>query len=275
MFKFLYLIPDTYLFFILSFVTITISVISIHLIRKYIPIDLRYRDNPMLGNMTALISIIYGVLVGLTALYLITNISTTSDAVVREANAAADFYRDTKWLKEPTRSTIQNTIKIYLQKVINDEWPKMAAGEGITHQNDNIIENITTELQSYNVSNYPDLLILRDMLNDIKTLYDARQQRIQMSYTELNPAIWSVVLIGTILMIGICYLYSMNYYLHIITTSAVSLMASAMIYLLVSLDRPFQGEFVIESDVLKSVLTEINNSKNPENVAIPKLMDPA
>ena len=79
MFKFLYHISDTQLFIILCVLTISVSIVSIHLIRKIIPVDMRYRDNPMLGNMSALISIIYGVLVGLTALYLINNISPTSD----------------------------------------------------------------------------------------------------------------------------------------------------------------------------------------------------
>lgn len=263
MFNFLYQIPDTYLFFILSFSTVIISVTAIHYTRKYIPFDLRYRDNPMLANMSSLISIIYGVLVGLTALYLITNISTTSEAVVREANAAADFYRDTRWLQEPARTNVQQLIKSYVEKVINEEWPKMVAGVAVDHVNDDIVDKITDELQQYKVNDYADLLVLRDMLSDVKALYDARELRIQMSYSELNPAIWSVILVGTILMIGICYLYSMNYYLHIITTSAISIMASAMIYLLISLDRPFQGEFIIESDVMKSVLLQINNSKNP------------
>lgn len=256
--NFLYSIPDIYLLIILSIFMILLCIISIHFIRKFIPIDLRYRDNAMLGSMSGIISIIYGVLVGLTALYLINNISTTAEAVQHEANAAADFYRDTAWLQDPLRTDIRNEIKNYLVLSIHTEWPRMTDGEFIDFKGEKIIKNMTNQLYQYNHSNQTDVVVLRDMLNDIKSLYDARELRIQMSYTTLNPAIWAVVLIGTFLMIFICCLYSMNYYLHIITTCAVSLMTSSMIYLLISLDRPFQGEFSVDPTPLQQVLAELD-----------------
>lgn len=256
--NFLYSIPDLYLLFILSGSMILLCIVSIHYIRKLIPIDLRYRDNAMLGSMSGIISIIYGVLVGLTALYLINNISTTADAVQREANAAADFYRDTAWLQEPLRSNIRNEIKHYVVLSIHTEWPRMEDGDYIDLDGEKIIKNMSNELYQYSTNNQSDALVLRDMLGDIRNLYDARELRIQMSYATLNPAIWAVVLIGTILMIFICCLYSMNYYLHIITVCAVSLMTSSMIYLLISLDRPFQGEFSVDPTPLQQVLAELD-----------------
>jgi hypothetical protein len=58
------------------------------------------------------------------------------------------------------------------------------------------------------------------MLQEVRVLYDARQQRIQMSYFQLNPEIWVVVVLGTILTLCINYLFGMNFYLHVFTVSA-------------------------------------------------------
>src|SRR5690349_10272360 len=129
MFDFLYRISDFELFFLLSAITVSVSIISIILIRRLIPHELRYRDNPVIGNISSVIGIIYGVLVGLTALYLINNVSYTADAVQKEANSVANVYRDSQWMPEPTRSKIQNELKEYLDKVINIEWPMMKKGE--------------------------------------------------------------------------------------------------------------------------------------------------
>ncbi|MDR3477258.1 MAG: DUF4239 domain-containing protein [Gammaproteobacteria bacterium] len=258
MLDYLLQMPDVYLFLLLSGTSIFVTIIVVFLIRRYIPLELRYKDNPVIGNMSALISIIYGVLVGLTALYLINNISYTGDAVQREANSVANIYRNSTLLKEPAKTRIQASIKKYLTEVINVEWPQMESGQKINKDGDKIIDSIGKELSYYSGINSTELLILHDMFESVRNLYDGRQQRIQMSYSELNPEIWEVILIGTILTIGINYLFGMNFYLHIVTVSAGALMAAAMLFLLLSLDRPFQGDFVIGPDSFKSLLDTVN-----------------
>ena len=84
-----------------------------------------------------------------------------------------------------------------------------------------------------------------------------------MSFSALNSEVWVVILLGTILTIGINFLFGMNFYLHIFTAIAVGLMASSMLFLLVTLDRPFRGEFVIEPDSLAAVLQFIEKQTNP------------
>ena len=260
MFDYLFRLSDIKLFILLSCGSVLISIITIFIVKRCIPLELRYKDNPVTGNVGSIISLIYGVLAGLTALYLINNISYTADAVQHEANAIAGVYRDSQWLKEPTRSAIETEIKSYLNKVITVEWALMKNGTDVDKQGDYIIKKMNNMLHVYPIVNNSELLIMHDMIEEMRMLYDARQQRIQMSFSELSPEIWVVLLIGTILTIAINFLFGMNFYLHILTASAAALMASSMVFLLVTLDRPFQGDFVIESDAYKSVLTFIEKN---------------
>lgn len=254
MFGFISRLPAVELFVLFSVGSIVISIIAILLIRQFVPSEIQYKDNPVIGNISSSIGIIYGVLAGLTALYLINNITYTDDAVQREANAIANLYRDSKWLSEPTRTDIAKQIKIYLTEAVDVEWPLMEKGEPVSSAGDNVIDRITTLLYSYHVAGNAELLISHDMIDEIKNLYNARQQRIHMSDSGLNPAVWVVILIGTILTIGINYLFGMNLYMHLITVSASALMTSAMIFLLLTLDKPFQGDFVIDSGSFKAIL---------------------
>lgn len=246
MFGFLFLLSDIELFFVLTIFITVISLIFISLLRNRLASETRSKNNTVIGNVANLISIIYGVFVGLMALYLLNNINFTTEAVLREANSLADIYRDSKWLKDPPRSRIQLQIKDYLTRLIDLEWPSMKRGERISRNGATLIENITNELINYHITTSSESLLVHDMLDDIKILYDAREQRIQMSYSELNTEIWIVILIGTFLIIFINYLYYINFYLHIVMISVVALMTSSMMFLLITLDRPFQGEFVIE-----------------------------
>lgn len=259
-------LSDITLFFLLTVVLTLVSLVCIYLVKKNLHVELKSKNNTVIGNISSLISIIYGVLVGLMALFLLNNVSSTADAVLREANALADIYRDTKWLQDPARNNIQVQIKNYIIKVIDVEWPLMQKGEFIDSRGAALIENITNELVHYNTNTASEGLLIHDMLDEIKILYDARQQRIQMSYSQLNTEIWIVIIIGTLLIIFINYFYAINYMLHAIMISSVALMSSSMIFLLVTLDRPFQGEFVIEPNQFWMLL----NAMEGKSGIIPK-----
>jgi len=261
MYDYLFQMPDLALFALLSVISIVASLGAIYLVKVFIPLPIRYKDDTVIGNTASLISVIYGVLAGLSALYLINNNSYTADAVQREANAVADIYRDSKWLQPAPRDVIQNQIKLYLQRIIQVEWPVMEHGNKVDNNQGNLlIDNITNELIHYNGKSGSEELLLHDMLDEVRTLYDARQQRIHMSESELSPELWIVILLGSILTLCINYLFGMNFYLHIVTVSAAALMTSSMIFLLITLDRPFQGEFIIEPTAFQSILDYIDTS---------------
>jgi hypothetical protein len=114
MFEFLFQLNDIPLYIFLSSVFVVISVIAITLVKVYVPLKWRYNDNTAICNTVSLISVIYAVLAGFTALYLINNNSATDDAVQRESNATADIYRDSKWLKDPSKTEIQGIIQKYI-----------------------------------------------------------------------------------------------------------------------------------------------------------------
>ncbi len=254
---------DRELFVILTAFFIGVSIITVLLMQVFIHQDTRHRHNEVIGNVSSLIGLINGVLVGLTALYLINNLSYTGDAVQREANAVANLYRDSSWLKEPERTTIKNEVQNYLNAVIKSEWPQMKNGQQVSETAENNIENISHDLQMYNSFSNSELLILHDMLDEIKALYNARETRIQMSYEALNVDLWVVILIGTLLMVAINFLFGMNIYFHIATVTATATMAAAMIFLLITLDKPFQGDFTIEPTAYQQLLAIVQTGGMP------------
>lgn len=273
MFDFLFQMRDIYVFALLNFVLIAGSILSVYLVRRFIPFDLRSSHNPVIGNVGAIIGLIYGVLVGLTALYLFNNLNYTSDAVEREASAVSDIYRGSKWLKDPVRTHIQTSIKAYLDEVINVEWPLMRKGQDLDMNGDIIIDNIAHALNTYKITNQSEFLIINNMLEEIKSFYNARQERINMSSAELSSETWIVILIGTFLTLGVNFIFGMNFKLHLITSCAAAIMCASMLFLIITLDRPFQGEFVIGPDAFQSVLVFIEKygSSNPTPIAEQKM----
>lgn len=172
---------DFNVFILLNVILIPISIITIIVVNKYIPLALRAKHNVVLGYTSSLISLIYGVLVGLTALYLFNINGYTADAVQREANTVADLYRDSKWLKPPIQVKIQAELQQYLTEVIDMEWPLMQNGQLLGHYGDHIINKMMGNLMTYQGNNPLELQTIYNMLDGLKVLYDARHQRIHMS----------------------------------------------------------------------------------------------
>ncbi len=269
---FLYTLSDVQLLVFLTTVTVLISLVSIFLVRRFVPSHILYKDNEMLGSISALVGVIYGVLAGLMALYLLNNINIASDAVLKEASAVANIYRDTIWLDDPLRTNIQEIVEKYLNQVINVEWPEMSKNKGVSSEGDTIIVNFDDAIiTASKTAPQLSLIILRDLLSEVKSLYDARQQRIQLSYSSLEVEIWVVIILGTILTLGINYLFGMNIYLHVISVSAASMMVSAIIFLMITLDRPYQGEFAIDPGPFVSILKQVEAHKH-HNDELPKGM---
>ncbi len=261
MIDFLFHLPDLTIFLILSSITMGFSIIAILISKRFIFYRLKYRDNVTIGSISSLIGIMYGVLVGFMALYLIDNNDHASDAVLREASAVANVYRDSQWLKDPFPEQIRAQLEKYINKAITVEWPVMREGKDVDADGDYIIQNISNLMRGYSLSSDADKLITQDILIELKSLYNARHERISMSTSQLSPELWEVILIGTILLIGINYAFRVNFYLHLFAISAFSIMAASMLFLLVTLDRPFQGEFIVEPDALQAVMTFMKTGK--------------
>ncbi len=253
MLDFFYKISDTYVFLFMIVITTTFSLLLIFLNKYFIFYKLRYKDNTVTASVGSLIGIIYGVLIGFIWLYLINVNDHASAAALHEGTAAANVYRDSKWLNQPQQRLIQDKLSAYINNVTTIEWPAMSDGQRPHDGNGYIINDMSDILKTYKIITPADNIIVTDLLQELKTLLNARQDRILVSQQGLSSNIWVVILLGTILIIVINYAFRVNFYLHIFSITAFSIMAASVLFLLITLDRPFQGEFVVQPDALQAV----------------------
>ena len=260
LFSFLSQQSDLAVFTIVNIILIFISLLFLVIIRHFFKITGTDEDNAVIANISSIVGIIYGVLAGLSALYLLNNVDRANDAVQREASAAANIYQDTKFIKEPVRGDMQKQLNNYLKTVLNKEWTMMANGSNIIDEKDNVITQMIDSLSTYTDKQMIDSAMLVNLLDDIKALRYARDERIQLSKNTLSSEIWDVVLIGTFLTIIINFFFRMSYRIHLIALLAEIIMASSIIFLLITLDTPFQGEYVVQPEAFQSLLNRMEEN---------------
>lgn len=251
--NFIYLLPDYGVFLILILFTVAVSVLFVILTKTYIFHKLRYKDNVTISSISCLIGIIYGVLVGFLCLYLIMNQDHASQAVQNEANALQNIFIQSTWMKQPYRNELKNDLLHYADEVINSEWKAMNSFKKIGLTGDEIILKILDDVKKFEPQSKSEMIVFDNMSKSVNELSNARHARILLSYSALAPEVWIVVLLGTILLIAINYAFRVNFYLHLFGTFTFAIMAASMLFLLVTLDTPFQGEFAVTASSIQDV----------------------
>ncbi len=258
MIDFIYTIPNYVLFSLLIGISLVVSLISILIVKRFIQVDTRYRENEVIGYISATICIIYAVLFGFVALYTLNNFDMADQSVQHEASFLGDIFHDSKGLPDPIKKEIRGEIKTYIDEVLKNEWPLMVNGRVVTERGEEIIDRMKTNLYKYTPLNPLETFAQQQVLTEIKSLYEAREKRIFMSHSALDTNFVFIILLGAFLTIGINYFFGMEFYLHVISVVVVSIAVSSLVFLILAIDRPFRGEFAVSPDAFKTILSLIS-----------------
>lgn len=259
MINFIYSLPAILLYGMISLILIIFSVVAVCLVNRFYSYDARYLENQALSGITATIGIFYALLMSISVLYVLTNYGNAERVVQKEANFVADLYRDSNLLSDPFRTTLQTDIKNYLQEVIYKEWPILRTGKIPDNHAHLILNKITNEVKFYKATNSFENLTLRAIADEVKNIYDSSQERFRLIDSALGGDVWLTIILGTLLTLGINCFYGMEFRLHLVAIVAISLVIASMIYLNISIDRPFIGEFSVQPEPYITILNDMNS----------------
>jgi len=268
MVKLIYNAPSFLLFISIALLCVFISCVAIKLIDHYVPLKFRYQENPSTVSVSALLGIIYAVLVGFIVFYEFNYINKLEEAENSEAKAMFSIYRTAVILPEPNATQIRTLIFDYAQHTINYEWPNMQEGKPIDNSGTLLIENISKQIRSFkNLHKLnPDVFkALNEISINTNALFDAHHARISQIHSVISPNIWFVLLLGSFLTLAVNYMLGMDFRLHMVSITFISLMIAAILYLVITLDRPYQGDFSVAPKTFIASLEYMMQNSKPLN----------
>ena len=260
MMDFIYSIPSFLLFLIISALCILISFIATKYAYHRVPLKIRYEQNPGVVCISALLGIIYAILVGFIILYELNNYNKADEAETAEAKAMFAIYRVADVLPEPSATKIRNLAIDYAKNVIVNEWPTMANRKPVNNTGVTIINEISEEIRSFKnvrIAHPITIQALNQLSLTNNLLFDDHQQRVDKIHSSISANIWFVLLLGTVLIMGINCILGMELRLHLFCITSLSLMISGIIYLIITLDHPYRGDFSIQPTTFISTMEYI------------------
>jgi len=192
------------------------------------------------------ISVFYSLTVGLIAVGVWRTYTEASNIVSEEATAIGCFYRDISGYTEPSRTEIQKEVRAYVDFLINVAWPKQRDGLA-TDEATRMLIKLEQDLVAYEPKTSGQQILHAQAMNEYNAIAGLRRKRLHAIGAGLPSVMWTVVLLGAALVLGVTYLLRVERHVQFVLTGCLAMFIGLVVFVIASLDRPLSGPLAIDS----------------------------
>jgi len=191
------------------------------------------------------VMVFYGLAVALIAVSVWQTYSDTSKIVSEEATALGALYRDVSSYPEPVRTQMQDKLRDYTQTTILEAWPLQRRGKvpsgGVDRMN-----RFQSILIAFEPTTESQRLLHAETLRAYNEMIKARRLRLDAVGTGLPKVMWAVIVIGAFIGLSASFFFRVeDRRLHEIEVLLLAVFIGLVIFMILSLDRPFRGDLGI------------------------------
>jgi hypothetical protein len=253
----LYDIPTWLLGILIVGLSALLPMLGLVLVHRLVPLDVRRTQNDIAGYISNIAAFVYAVLLAFLAVAVWQDYGSAQATVQLEANAASDVFRQAEAYPEPLRRRTRDAIRTYVEMVARDEWKLMAKGR-LSEAAWLTLENTHREILQFEPRTAREQLVHRQQLVDMSRLLDQRRNRLYAAGSGLNAVAWSVILIGSVLIIGYSYFMGTgNFRAHVGMTGLLGGSIGLVFFLIVAMDYPFRGDIGIKPEAFLQIRENI------------------
>jgi hypothetical protein len=235
------------------------AVVGLLLVRRRVLPRLRVDsgDSEFTGSMLQSVMVFYGLAVALIAVSVWQTYTDTSKIVSAEATALAALYRDVGSYPEPVRPQLQNEVREYTRYVIEEAWPLQRRGKvpsaGVDRMN-----LFQSNLVSFEPTTDGQRLLHAETLRAYNEVIKARRLRLDAVGTGLTVVMWTVIVMGAFIGLSASFFFKVeDVRLHMLEVLLLAVFIGLIIFMILSLDRPFRGDLGIPADPYQLVYDQL------------------
>ena len=213
------------------------------------------REGSKLGGfeaeVVALMGLTFGLLISFNAVTVWQTVDMARDAVIREVAALEEAGYEIDALADADRERAKETLRKYVDYVLDTEWPLLAYGEAQTERPQPLLDLIAIGRE-----------VGHDHLYDaLDTAVDARMERIRLSLYRMSRARWSVVIwLAALLTISMGLLHAEHPRGRAVALTFVAIAIGVCFIILFAHGRPFVGENALQPTDLRTLADRLAQS---------------
>jgi hypothetical protein len=252
---FLYELPDSLLFVVIVGATVTACLAGYALFQWLFGATITEDHRVLASTLLPVVVTVHSLLMAFSAVSVWDAFSAAELAVTNEANAVTALARDLATFGGGPSARARTLLKGYAQIVIDDEWPKMRAGDlspAAWRQFDELFRAVA-QIE-------PDTPRRATQLSEIwgktNAMVQYRQERLQASRAIMPPTLWLVVLAGTFLTMVTIFVRPHSRF-NVAMIMVVSCSFGLVFMFLIAMEHPFAGGEPIHSTAFANAIENI------------------
>lgn len=233
-----------------------VGLIGLWISRRFVLPRMRlgYDDAYVAAAIVQSVMMLYGLIAALTAVGVWQRHNDVSQVVSAEATAIASLWRDTGGYPQPMRDQTQAVLRGYTEQIVNEAWPKQRRGE-VPTEGVAWMDRFQALVYSFEPVTESQKILHAETISAFNHLVQQRRQRLDSVHAALPSVLWWVLLPGAVGCLLLCLFFHVpNVYLHAVMLTGLAGFLSMVLFVIITLDRPYTGEVGISSDSYQLII---------------------
>lgn len=235
---------------------ISVALIGLWVSRRFVLPRMRlgYDDAYVAAAVVQSVMMLYGLIAALTAVGVWQRYTDVSNVVSAEATAIASLWRDTGGYPEPLREETRKVLRGYTEQIVHDAWPQQRNGQ-VPSEGVEWMDRFQALVYSFEPVTESQKVLHAETISAFNQLVQQRRQRLDSVHAALPGVLWWVLLPGAMGCLLLCLFFHVpNVYLHGIMLVGLAGFLSMVLFVIITLDRPFTGEMGISADSYQLII---------------------
>lgn len=248
------------LFLLPIFLLTLLGAAGVPLTQRLVPVEQRKPHNVAMGIIYGGLYVLFGVIVGFTALLVLNNYNAARVAVQSETVALARIYELAQQLPESKREEIQGIAESYARVVVEEEWSLLPQGRSSPRAQE-LSDDLRSAIQEFEPSTTTEQIIYTQELNAVNDLDEDRETRLLDARLRLPDILW-VALVGlTICMLIFSWLLGIEAIrLHMLGVSVLMAGIALVLCTIFVLARPYGSVLRVQPQPFEAWLHAIEGT---------------
>jgi len=237
--QFLLLLPTWVAVPLVTLTFNAVAAIGFLTFRKVWPAEPRVAHNDIAGYISAIVGIVYGVLVASIALVALGNYDAAKNTVDAEASLVETAFVDAKALPAPTGPLMREALYGYVDSVTKVEWPEMQRGVAPSAARAPLY-GMTQTLARFTPRDTREQIYLQEAVGTVDQLLAARRTRLFAAHPYISPVIWRFLVTSSVFTMVMTFLFGVkNHWAHLIMCCLLASTMGIIFSLIIAVDEPF------------------------------------
>jgi hypothetical protein len=259
-------VPAPLLAVLFVVVTVGAALVAMWLVRRHTNIDSLEAHKDVAGFLIAVLGAIYSVLLAFVVVSMWESFEEADRVAQLEADQLVSLYRDADIFPD-AGDDLRTSLRDYAESVVEIEWESMAEDQREAAETDVALTEVFDGYRTVDPQGSAEEVFLRNALDRLDDVTEARRQRIAAAATELPRPLWNVILAGGVITVGFSLLFPVkSIVVQGVMVGALAALTALMLFLIVSLDLPFTGDLAVQPSALREAIAEFDDIDRLDSV---------